>query len=91
MAQVIPGWEMAIKAMRKGQIAYVLIPADLAYGSEGFGDLVPPNSPLVFKIELIDIVKETGQAIIDPFGQDQAAMPDFDRHTPGFQKAWKEQ
>jgi FKBP-type peptidyl-prolyl cis-trans isomerase FklB len=32
-----------------------VIPAAQAYGEEGAGDLIPPNAPLVFEVELVDV------------------------------------
>jgi FKBP-type peptidyl-prolyl cis-trans isomerase len=49
-SQVIPGWEKAVKSMKVGQTAFIMIPPELAYGKEGLGDMIPPNSTLVFKI-----------------------------------------
>ena len=90
-SQVIPGWDRAVRAMKVGQTAFVMIPPELAYGEEGLGDMVPPNATLLFKIKVLKIVPNRRPAALDPLsrGQDED-MPDFDRHTPGFQKAWKE-
>mgnify|MGYP002634706069 CR=1 FL=1 len=69
-----------------------MIPPQLAYGQNGLGDMVPPNATLIFKIKALKVVSNRRTAAVDPFGQEQEEdMPDFDKHTPGFQKAWKEQ
>ena len=52
---VIPGWEEALLLMAKGGKAKLLIPSNLAYGARGAGGVIPPFSPLVFELELIDI------------------------------------
>ncbi len=52
--QVIKGWENAIMSMKKGEKAVVVIPSDLAYGKEG-NQGIPPNSPLVFELEILDV------------------------------------
>lgn len=52
--QVIPGWEIALSKMHVGEKATVLIPSRLAYGERG-NYSIPPFSPLVFDIELINI------------------------------------
>lgn len=52
--QMIAGWEEGIATMRQGEIVYLIIPSKLAYGDQQVGQ-IPPNSPLVFKIELLKI------------------------------------
>lgn len=77
--------------MKVGQTAFVMVPPEMGYGKEGAGEMVPPNATLLFKIEVLEIVSDDSGAV-DPFSEDHDPnMPDFDRHTPGFQKAWKEQ
>ncbi|MBR3551190.1 MAG: FKBP-type peptidyl-prolyl cis-trans isomerase [Bacteroidales bacterium] len=53
--QVIPGWDATVSEMKVGDKVTVLIPSDLAYGEGRQG--IPPYSPLVFDIELLEIVK----------------------------------
>ena len=53
--QVIPGWDAVVSEMKVGDKVTVLIPSDLAYGEGRQG--IPPYSPLVFDIELLEIVK----------------------------------
>ena len=54
--QVIPGWDATVADMKVGDKVTVLIPSDLAYGEGTRG--IPPYTPLVFDIELLEIVKE---------------------------------
>lgn len=54
--QVIPGWDATVSNMHVGEKLTVLIPSDLAYGEGRQG--IPPYSPLVFDIELLEIVNE---------------------------------
>lgn len=54
--QVIPGWEISLSTMKKGEVRMAIIPPELAYGSRGAGS-IPPNSILVFKMELVEIKK----------------------------------
>ena len=57
LGMVIPGWVEALQLMNVGSVYRVVIPSDLAYGSRGAGDTILPNSTLVFKVELLGIVK----------------------------------
>ncbi|XP_024451585.1 peptidyl-prolyl cis-trans isomerase FKBP62 isoform X2 [Populus trichocarpa] len=64
--QVIKGWDLGIKTMKKGENALFTIPADLAYGSSGSPPTIPPNATLQFDVELLswssikDICKDGG-------------------------------
>jgi FKBP-type peptidyl-prolyl cis-trans isomerase FkpA len=53
---IIAGWEKGVVKMKKGGKRQLTIPADMAYGSRGAGSLIPPNSPLVFEIELVEVM-----------------------------------
>jgi peptidylprolyl isomerase len=54
---VIPGWEEGIKLLKKGAKAKLIIPASLAYGERMMGQ-IPPNSTLIFDVELVDVVSQ---------------------------------
>jgi len=54
--RVIKGWDEGIALMRKGGKAMLIIPQNLAYGERETGR-IPAYSPLVFEVELVDIVK----------------------------------
>lgn len=54
---VIRGWTEILQLMPVGSKWKVVIPADLAYGDRGAGELIQPGMTLIFIIELIDIVK----------------------------------
>lgn len=53
LGQVIRGWQEAIPMLKKGGKGTFIIPSPLAYGPRQAGK-IPPNSPLVFEIELVD-------------------------------------
>jgi FKBP-type peptidyl-prolyl cis-trans isomerase len=54
---VIPGWMEGLQLMSVGSTYHFYIPSELGYGPWGSGPMIPPYSPLVFKVELIDIVR----------------------------------
>jgi len=52
---VIPGWVQGIPGMKVGGRRELIIPASLAYGKQGSPPTIPPNSPLVFVVDLISV------------------------------------
>lgn len=54
--QVIKGWVEALQLMPVGSKWKLFIPSDLAYGKQGAGQSIEPNSTLVFEVEVLDIV-----------------------------------
>lgn len=54
--RVIAGWDEGVVGMKVGGRRTLLIPAELGYGEAGAGEDIPPNSPLIFDLELIDVV-----------------------------------
>ncbi|MBQ2367882.1 MAG: FKBP-type peptidyl-prolyl cis-trans isomerase [Bacteroidaceae bacterium] len=54
--QVIAGWVEALQLMSEGSKWRLYIPYDLAYGSHGAGESIPPYSALIFDVELIKVL-----------------------------------
>lgn len=52
---LIPGWQEALQLMKPGAKWKVFVPPQLAYGSKGAGQVIEPNSALIFEIELIEV------------------------------------
>lgn len=52
--QVVPGWTEALQLMKPGDVWEIYLPPDLGYGEQDKG-AIPPNSALIFKIELLDV------------------------------------
>lgn len=53
VGEIIPGWDMVLVTMKKGEKRLVVIPPELAYGAAGAGGVIPPNAFLAFEIELV--------------------------------------
>ena len=56
MKEVIPGFEQGIMGTTKGTKRKIKIPAELAYGEKGGGEVIPPNTDLIFEFEIIDVL-----------------------------------
>ena len=53
--QVIKGWDEGFLLMKEGGQARFIIPSDMAYGKEGYSNIILPYSTLVFEVELIEV------------------------------------
>lgn len=54
VGQVIPGWDEGVQLMKKGGKARFIVPSNLAYGDRDLGK-IPPNSTLIFDVEVLDV------------------------------------
>ena len=55
VGQVIPGWTEALLMMKEGDKWEIVLPSKLGYGERGAGAKIPPNSTLIFEVELISV------------------------------------
>lgn len=55
--QVIKGWDEGIALMNVGDKYQLIIPPELGYGAAGAGNVIPPNSVLIFDVELVEVEK----------------------------------
>lgn len=55
VGQVISGWDEGIQLLKVGEKARLVIPSNLAYGSQGAGGVIPPDATLIFDVELVGV------------------------------------
>ena len=54
--EVIKGWDEGVAGMKEGSKRKLTVPSKLAYGSKGFGKVIPPDAELTFDVELLKIL-----------------------------------
>tara|TARA_B100000579_G_C22648378_1_gene764942 strand:+ start:51 stop:782 length:732 start_codon:yes stop_codon:yes gene_type:complete len=74
--QVIEGWEKGLIGLKEGAKLTLVIPPELAYSDKGAGELIPPNSKLIFDIEILE-VKLPGYKTIKPSELEQKQKKGF--------------
>ncbi|MBC7552752.1 MAG: FKBP-type peptidyl-prolyl cis-trans isomerase [Taibaiella sp.] len=72
--QVIPGWDEGVMMLKKGSKATFYIISSLAYGDRPAGPLVPPNSILIFDVEVVEVAAAGGDSGPNPQAMNAQAM-----------------
>jgi FKBP-type peptidyl-prolyl cis-trans isomerase len=55
LKDTLPGWQEALTRMNQGDVWRITVPADLAYGDEGLGDMIAPGEDLGFELSLLKV------------------------------------
>ncbi|XP_074017280.1 FK506-binding protein 15 [Numenius arquata] len=84
--KVIKGWEEGMMGMKKGGRRYLIIPPAWAYGAQGVAGRVPPDSTLVFEVEVrrVKLVKECSALDGQSVGSRDSAAPSPVPNSDGF-------
>ena len=72
--QVIKGWDEAIAYLHQGDVARITLPPSMAYGDRDLG-VIPPNSTLIFDIELLEVIPVVKPAPFEVVGLDTIRYP----------------
>ncbi|WP_423148585.1 FKBP-type peptidyl-prolyl cis-trans isomerase [Rubrolithibacter danxiaensis] len=66
VSSTIPGFDEALLLFPKGTKATIILPSKLAYGEQGSGPMIPPYAPLIFDIEIVNIIPKKGASAPQP-------------------------
>ena len=58
LGNMVPGWNFALQEFPVGTRAILLLPSEMGYGERGFGELIPPGTPLRFDLKVLDVEKQ---------------------------------
>ncbi|MEP5224383.1 MAG: FKBP-type peptidyl-prolyl cis-trans isomerase, partial [Marinobacter sp.] len=59
MGVALKGWQKALLNMKEGDKWRLFIPPELAYGEQGLRDKVPPQSTLIYELELVEVINRS--------------------------------
>jgi len=89
LSRVVPGWTKGVPLFKEGGKGKLFIPSGLAYGAKAAGKDIPANTPLVFEIELLNVVTEEEKAAQILERQAQVVAAGKAKHGEADEKAIK--
>jgi FKBP-type peptidyl-prolyl cis-trans isomerase FklB len=69
LENVVPGWREGAMLMPVGSKWRLYVPSKLAYGEDGVGEIIGPNTMLIFELDLINILEKPAQEDLTPKGK----------------------
>lgn len=83
---LIPGWTEALHLMKTGSKWEIFIPPQLGYGERGASPVIPPNSVLVFEVELLSVEAAKEKSEGQQQGQEQGQQQEQQQGQQGKQQ-----